>query len=123
MFLFMEDLFMAQTVFRKTAIISTLAMFCVNGIVWGDEPRDHTFVLTVRRMDCPAESAPAIADISKIPGVKSVGVDYKTVTLSIVPKRNAFPSPLAIWEVAERARIEPVKLQTAHGTYYSKPAR
>ena len=114
---------MAQTVFRMTAIISLQALLCIAGIAWGDEPRDHTFVLTVRKMDCPAESAPAIADLSKIPGVKSVGVDYKAVTLSITPKRNAFPSPLAIWEAAERTRIEPVKLQTAHGTYYSKPHR
>lgn len=114
---------MAQTMFRKTAVIGSLALLCIGGITWGDEPRDRTFVLSVRKMDCPAESAPAIADISKIPGVKSVGVDYKAVTLSIVPKRNAFPSPLAIWEVAERVRIEPVKLQTAHGTYYSKPRR
>ena len=114
---------MAQKMFRNSAVIGSLTLLCIAGIAWGDEPRDHTFVLTVRKMDCPAESAPAVADISKIPGVKSVGVDYKAVTLSIVPKRNAFPSPLAIWEVAERARIEPVKLQTAHGTYHSKPPR
>ena len=114
---------MAQTMFRKTAVISVLALLCIAGIAWGDESRDHTFVLTVRKMDCPAESAPAIADLSKIPGVKSVRVDYKTVTLTIVPKRNAFPSPLAIWESAERTKIEPVKLKTAQGIYYSKPSR
>lgn len=85
------------------------------------EPPDHTAVLTVRHMDCPAESAPAVLAISKIPGVKDVSVNYKAGTLSIVPKRNAFPSPLAIWEAAETARIGPVRLATAHGTFDSKP--
>lgn len=85
------------------------------------ESPDHTAVLTVRHMDCPAESAPAVLALSKIPGVKNVSVDYKTGTLSIVPKRNAFPSPLAIWEAAESAKLGPVKLATAHGTFDSKP--
>ena len=114
---------MAQKIVLKTAAIGSLALLCIVGSTWGDEPRDRIFILTVRKMDCPAESAPAVADLSKIPGVKSVGVDYKTVTLSITPKRNSFPSPLAIWESAERTKIEPVKLQTAHGIYYSKPPR
>ncbi len=114
---------MSHTIFRKTAVTSLLALLCIAGVVWGEEPRDHTFVLTVRKMDCPAESAPAIADLSKILGIKSVGVDYKVVTLSIISNRNAFPSPLAIWESAERVRIEPVKLQTARETFYSKPRR
>ena len=113
---------MVCSTFRNTAVIGLLVL-CRAGLSWGDEPRDHRFILTVRRMDCPAESAPAVADLSKISGVKSVGVDYKTVTLTISPKRNSFPSPLAIWESAERTKIEPLKLQTAQGTFYSKPPR
>ncbi len=87
------------------------------------EPPDHLAVLTVRAMDCPAESAPAVLAISKIPGVKSVSVDYKSRTLNVSPKRNAFPSPVAIWEAAEVAKLEPVRLATAHGTFDSKPRR
>ena len=115
---------MPKTMSHRTAIIGPLALLCLSAVAaWGEQPRDSTYVLTVRKMDCPAESAPAMADLSKVPGVKTVFVDYKAVTLSIVPKRNTLPSPFAVWEVAERARIEPVKLQTAYGTYYSKPAR
>ncbi len=115
---------MADAMARSPSIVASLVLLCLpSGAVWGEQPRDSSYVLTVKRMDCPAESAPAMEGLSKVPGVKSVSVDYKAVTLSIVPKRNARPSPLAVWEVAERARIEPIMLQTAHGTYYSKPRR
>lgn len=87
------------------------------------EPFDLAAVLTVRGMDCPAESALAVLAISKIPGVKTVSVNYKAGTLSVVPKSKAFPSPLAIWEAAETARLEPVRLTTILGTYDSKPLR
>lgn len=113
---------MVQTAFRNTAIAGSLVL-CTAALAWSDESRGHMFVLTVRKMDCPAESAPAVADLSRIPGIKNVRVDYKTVTLSITPKPNAFPSPLAIWESAERTKIDPVKLETARGTYHSKPPR
>ena len=107
--------------FPHVVILCAVAVSHV--IAASDEARDHTAVLAVKKMDCPAESAPAVLALSKIPGVKSVAVDYKTGTLKIVPKPNAFPSPLAIWEAAERASIEPVRLATPHGTYDSKPRR
>ena len=111
---------MVQTTFRNTAIISSL-LLCSAGLAWSGDSPDHMFVLTVRKMDCPAESAPAVADLLKIPGIKNVRVDYKKVTLSITAKPNAFPSPVAIWESAERTKIDPVRLETAHGTYHAKP--
>lgn len=111
---------------QKRHVALLVALFLGNlGLnpLWGEQPRDLPYVLTVRRMDCPAESAPAMAALSKIPGVKTVTVDYRSVTLSIVPKRNASPSPLAVWEVAEQNRLEPAALQTAYGTYYERPRR
>jgi len=112
---------MVLDTFPHVLIICAIAVSHV--IAASDEPRDHTAVLAVKKMDCPAESAPAVLALSKVPGVKSVAVDYKTGTLKIVPKPNAFPSPAAIWEAAERTNLEPIRLATAHGTFESKPRR
>ena len=107
--------------FPHVVIVCAIAMSRL--IVANDEPRDHTAVLAVKTMDCPAESMPAINELSKVPGVRKVVADYATNTLTITPKANAFPSPLALWEAAERVRIEPIKLITPHGTYDAKPRR
>lgn len=78
-------------------------------------------VLVTKRMCCAHESVPAIKEMSKIPGVGRVVADHKTRTLTIIPKANAMPSPLAIWEAAERTKLEPVRLSTAAGVYNAKP--
>lgn len=124
---FMEDDAMSgfsHLVFDKFPHVLIICAIAVSHVIAAsDEPRDHAAVLAVKKMDCPAESAPAVLAISKIPGVKSVAVDYKTGTLKIIPKPNAFPSPAAIWEAAERTNLEPIRLATAHGMYESKPRR
>ena len=84
---------------------------------------DHTAMLVTKRMCCAHESVPAIKELSKVPGVARVVADHKTRSLTIVPKDNALPSPLAIWEAAERTKLEPIRLSTAHGVYNSKPRR
>jgi len=84
---------------------------------------DHTAVLVTKRMCCAKESVPAIKELSKVPGVAKVVADHKARSLTIVPKDNASPSPLAIWEAAERTKLEPVRLSTAHGVFNSKPRR
>ncbi len=80
-------------------------------------------VLVTRKMCCAHESVPAIKELSKIPGVARVVADHKTRSLTIVPKENASPSPTAIWEAAERIKLEPVRLTTTQGVYNSKPRR
>lgn len=92
-------------------------------IAANDEPRDHTAVLSVKAMDCPAESMPAINELSKVRGVRKVVANYATRTLTITPKANAFPDPLALWEAAEKAKVQPVRLSTAHGVFNEKPHR
>lgn len=84
---------------------------------------DHTSVLSTKNMCCSKESTPAVAEISKIPGVGKVVPNHKNRTLTIIPKDNAFPSPKAIWEAAERTNLAPITLATAHGTYKAKPVR
>ena len=87
------------------------------------QTHDHASVIFVNNMCCPAESMPAVNELSKIPGVKKVTVDYKTKSLTVTPKGSAFPEPLALWEAAEKARVQPVRLITAHGTFNEKPRR
>ena len=106
------------------AAVVTL-MLAGRAVVVAEEPHnhDHTSILSTKKMCCSKESGPAIAEISKIPGVGKVVPDHKTRTLTIIPKDNAFPSPKAIWEAAERVKLEPTRLATAHGVYNAKPRR
>ena len=109
---------------RRACTAAVLGLlFAGRGLVLAQEPHthDHTSVLSTKRMCCSKESVPAIAEISKIPGVGKVVPDHKKRTLTIIPRDNAFPSPKAIWEAAERVKLEPIQLATAHGVYKAKP--
>jgi hypothetical protein len=72
-------------------------------------------------MCCAHESVPAIKEMSKVPGVARVLADHNTRSLTIIPKENVMPSPLALWEAAERAKLDTVRLHTAQGVYNAKP--
>lgn len=88
------------------------------------QPQNPTaVVLATKNMCCAHESVPAIKELSKVPGVARVVADHNTRSLTIIPKQNAVPSPLAIWEAAERTKLEPIRLSTAQGVYNGKPRR
>jgi periplasmic mercuric ion binding protein len=120
-----EDRTMNVSMFRLAlaSVIALVGACASSAMAQQPQSNDHTAALLVKKMDCPAESMPAINELSKVPGVRKVVADYATQTLTITPKANAFPSPLALWEAAERVRIEPIKLITPHGTYDAKPRR
>lgn len=82
----------------------------------------YAAVLTVNHMCCAKESVPAIKELSKLPGVKRVSVDYKSRSLMIEPT-DVVPSPQAIWDAADRIKIAPVRLATPEGVYTSRPRR
>lgn len=86
-----------------------------------NQPVVYTSVLVTKRMCCAHESVPAIKEMSRIPGVARVVADHKTRSLTIIPKQNMVPSALAIWEAAERTKLEPVRLSTAEGVFNAKP--
>ena len=110
-------------------IVASVLLGCIAALVSGSVPaiaeqppkHDHNCVLVTKKMCCAHESAPAIKEMSKIPGVARVVADHKTRSLTIIPKDNTMPSPLAIWEAAERTKLDPVRLTTAHGVYNAKP--
>lgn len=83
----------------------------------------NAVVLTTKRMCCAKESVPAIKELRKIPGVERVVADYKTRTLTILPKADTYPSLKAMWEAAERANVEPTRLSTANFNLDKKPVR
>lgn len=89
-----------------------------------DDPKpQYSAILSVKNMCCAKESVPAIKELSKVPGVGRVSVDYKTRSLMIEPAAKGVLSPRAVWEAAERVKIGPVRLATAEGIHTSKPRR
>lgn len=113
---------------RRRCFIGAAAMLALaSGLAFAQQPAPqqeavYTAILKVPSMCCGKESGPAIAEISKIPGVVKVVPDYKTRTLTIMPTSNAI-SHRAIWEAAERAKVPPTELATVAGTYKAKPQR
>lgn len=110
----------------KVLVVPMMLMALIGGIVShvraADASTQYAAVLSVKRMCCAKESVPAIRELSKVPGVGRVSVDYKARTLSIAPTQVA-PSPKAIWEAAERVKIEPVRLTIRSNVYTSKPTQ
>ncbi len=102
-------------------------LLLVSGIAVAQKPAPQqevicTAILEVPNVCCGKESGPAIAELSKIPGVVKVVPDYKTRNLTIMHayvQRHFSPSHL---ETVERAKkVPPTELATVAGTYKSKP--
>lgn len=85
--------------------VVALALGRASALAQQPHDREYTCVLVTKKMCCAHESVPAIKEMSKVPGVARVVADHKTRSLTIIPKDNVAPSPLAIWEAAERAKV------------------
>jgi len=107
----------------RNVILTGIVSLVLASPTLGQQPqnRNYNSVLFTKNMCCANESVPAIREISKVPGVARVVADHNTRSLTIIPKANVMPSPLAIWEAAERAKLDTVRLQTAQGVYNAKP--
>lgn len=100
-----------------------VAMSCASNVASAQQPKpQYAAVLTVKHMCCAKESIPAIKELSRIPGVKRVSVDYKTRSL-FIEQSEIVPSPQRLWDAAARIKIEPVQLATPDGVYTSRPRR
>lgn len=110
----------------KFSVALLMGVFALAGqiasVTGAEKEPNYAAVLSVKNMCCAKESVPAIKELSKLQGVGRVTVDYKTRTLMIEPTKAPL-SPKAVWEVAERVKIEPVRLATPEGVYTSKPRR
>jgi copper chaperone CopZ len=105
------------------AIGIVVAMGYASNVATAQQPMpQYAAVLTVKHMCCAKESIPAIKELSRVPGVKRVSVDYKTRTL-FVEQSEVVPSPQRLWDAAARIKIEPVRLATPEGVYTSRPRR
>ncbi|WP_425619146.1 hypothetical protein NA78x_002881 [Anatilimnocola sp. NA78] len=114
--------FATRRVFIAAIAAVTIA---ITGLANAQQPvhehkHDHTSVLTVRAMQ---DARYVSQELLKVPGVGRVVPNYKAQTLTIVPVNNAFPSPRMIWDAAERAKIQPARLATAHGNFNARPLR
>jgi copper chaperone CopZ len=109
--------------------VSLLAIalgYALESAAVGQQPQpqqQYAAVLVTKNMCCAHESVPAIKELSRVPGIGRVTADHEKRTLLIAPRANTAPSPRAIWEAAERAKIEPIQLATPQGVFKSKPLR
>lgn len=84
---------------------------------------NHTITFTVKRMCCAKEAEPAVKELEKVKGVAKVKADPKKGTLTIEPKPKSEPSPKALWEAVEKAKVTPVRLAMAHEEFTKKPKK
>lgn len=112
----------------NVAVLISMAIW--TGLTFGQQAKKQSSeessppaaVFTVKGMCCSKESGPAIAALSKIPGVGKVVPSHKAGTLTIYRAKDKDPSPKAIWEAVEGiAKVEPIKLVTTQGTFTAKP--
>ena len=103
-------------------VLVALACSQAERILAAEPQPKYAAVLTVKKMCCAKESVPAIKELSKLPGVGRVSVDYKKRTLMIEPTDVPI-SPRDVWEAAERVKIEPVRLTTLEDVFTKKPRR
>jgi hypothetical protein len=107
---------------RRTVIGAALALLLLTKPLPGQGPQVPAAVLTLKRMCCSKESGPAIKELSRISGVAQVVADHKARSLSIIATSSLI-SPKAIWESAERAKLEPTRLTIGQAVYTTKPKR
>lgn len=100
-----------------------LAYGVTSSLSAADPKPQYAAILSVKNMCCAKESVPTIKELSKVPGVGRVTVDYKTRSVMIEPAAQGALSPRAVWEAAERVKIGPIRLSTTEGVYTSKPRR
>jgi hypothetical protein len=80
----------------------------------------HVITLTVEGME---DGTVVMQELEKVNGVEQVTADLKAGTLTITTKPNKQPSPRELWEAAERAKVQPVKLTRAHDEFTEKPKK
>ena len=116
---------MSRSNFLVTLILGILSLASGTALPLSaaDPQPQYAAILSVKNMCCAKESVPAIKDLSTVPGVGRVSVDYKSRSLMIEPAAKGVLSPRAVWEAAERVKIGPLRLATADGVHTSKPRR
>ena len=108
------------------SLLAVIVALVVSAPVCGQQRQpqyrpEQICILVTTNMCCSHESGPAIKEMSKVPGVAHVVPDHKTRSLTIFATKDVLPSPLAIWEAAERAELTLVGLHTSKGVYKTKP--
>ncbi|HXG10129.1 MAG TPA: heavy metal-associated domain-containing protein [Gemmataceae bacterium] len=96
-----------------------LAGLLLNGTVQAADPPRTT--ITFKDLDCPSCAKKLAARLGQVPGVAAVKTDLETKTATITPRPNQQPLPRALWETAEKAGFEPVKLEGPAGTFTDRP--
>jgi copper chaperone CopZ len=84
---------------------------------------DHRPRITVKGMCCEVEAKAVTKELMAVKGVKKVLPDVKAGTLTIEPDKNRSPSPKALWEATEKAKLKVVQLTMDHDKFTAKPKK
>lgn len=102
----------------RLMVLAALAALVMASSVRAAEA-DRTLV-TLEKL-CPNCAKKITVKLKALPGVTSVESSAKEKVFLIVSKRDAQPSPRAIWETIEKGGEVPVKLEGPSGTFTAKP--
>lgn len=104
---------------RIPRLLALVAMLALAQTLRATEP--PRVMLTLKDLDCPSCAKKLAAKLVQVPGVAEVKTDLDTRAAAIRPQPNRQVSPRALWDMAEKAGFEPVKLEAPDGTFTEKP--
>lgn len=103
--------------------IASLCLLSVRVRAEDHKGHDHRPRIKVKGMSSAAEATAAADELMKVKGVGKVTSNVKTGTLTIEPDPYKAPSPKAMWEATERAKLKVIQLTMDHDKYDSKPKK
>ena len=111
-----------MTLPMRTCLLATAALSLVVGLAGaqGDKPAKPT-VIHIEDMECPVCAKTIVKSVQKVTGVESAKGDPESTKMTVVAKKDAKPSPKALWEAVVKAGFKPTRLETPEGTFEEKP--
>jgi Cu+-exporting ATPase len=106
---------------RPLLALAAALLIGFGGSAVADEPAPAPTVITISDLDCPSCAKKLAAKLSALEGVAKVETDVDKQTATITPKANVKLSPKQIWEVVEKEKYTPAKIEGPAGTFTAKP--
>jgi len=107
---------------RSGCLLLALAVLMAGAVrVNASSPSPRATAIQVKGLHCNHCARRIATKLQAVPNVAAVHADLKTNTMIVSPREATDVSPRAIWEAAEAARFEPVRLVGPLGTFTTKP--
>lgn len=82
-------------------------------------PPPPAYTITVPAMDCEGCAKKLVDKLAEMKGVAKAEAFVDTKIIKVTPKANATLSPKDLWELVEKVKKAPTKLETPTGTAYT----